>query len=184
MSQEFKIGSIADLVDKSGTKISKKKKKTALVSSESLIVSQVESTTITESLKRKVVTEEFVPKKTKKSKTVKKQKLQVDNIEPENEPETPATEDNLTQDDPVHNNQKKNKKKQKKVTAESQTDKLARTIFVGNLPASFHLKDLKKKLSEFGKVLSIRVRSVAPAKATLSKKAAFLSYVITLFALF
>ncbi|KAI2806254.1 hypothetical protein RDWZM_009219 [Blomia tropicalis] len=60
-------------------------------------------------------------------------------------------------------------------TDEQKKDKLNRTIFIGNVPAGFSAKNLKKNLSEYGKVSSIRIRAVAPAKQTLSKKVAYLS---------
>ncbi|XP_017487821.1 PREDICTED: RNA-binding protein 34-like [Rhagoletis zephyria] len=58
---------------------------------------------------------------------------------------------------------------------EPNSARLARTIFIGNLKANFELKELKKILKQYGSVDSIRIRSVAPAKNTLSKKVALLS---------
>ncbi|KAF7487739.1 RNA-binding protein 34 [Sarcoptes scabiei] len=50
-----------------------------------------------------------------------------------------------------------------------------RTLFIGNLPANFPMKKLKQTLQQYGKVISIRIRCIAPAKITLSKKTALLS---------
>lgn len=51
-------------------------------------------------------------------------------------------------------------------------ERLARTIFVGNLPASTTPKALKRMFSKYGAVESFRFRSVTPARESCSKKVA------------
>ncbi|NWH82225.1 RBM34 protein, partial [Piaya cayana] len=47
-----------------------------------------------------------------------------------------------------------------------------RTVFVGNLPVSCTLQELKSRFKAYGQIKSIRFRSLVPAEDTLSKKLA------------
>lgn len=47
-----------------------------------------------------------------------------------------------------------------------------RTVFVGNLPLSFSRKLLQRLFQNFGEIESVRLRSVVPAKPSLTKKVA------------
>ncbi|NXN61935.1 RBM34 protein, partial [Rynchops niger] len=63
--------------------------------------------------------------------------------------------------------------KTKKVTDES-VDR--RTVFVGNLPVSCTVQELKSLFKEYGQIKSIRFRSLVPAEDTLSKKLAAIKH--------
>ena len=54
---------------------------------------------------------------------------------------------------------KKTKKTKKEV--EEEDEKLRRTVFVGNLPTTVKKKQIIREFSQFGKVASARLRSVA-----------------------
>ncbi|KFQ18112.1 RNA-binding protein 34, partial [Merops nubicus] len=58
-------------------------------------------------------------------------------------------------------------KKEKKVADETIN---RRTVFVGNLPVSCTVQELKSLFKEYGQIKSIRFRSLVPAEDTLSKK--------------
>lgn len=143
MAQEFEIGSIADLVNKSGTKI-KKNKKMAKAEVETPVVTPKKRLSKRKSSEFEVTDVEpendsskVISKRTKKIK-----KLDV-TAEPEAEVAAPTPK-------------KKNKKKKPNVSQEAispkventknvsndegSQEKLTRTVFIGNLPANFHLK--------------------------------------------
>ncbi|NXW31915.1 RBM34 protein, partial [Phaetusa simplex] len=63
--------------------------------------------------------------------------------------------------------------KTKKVADES-VDR--RTVFVGNLPVSCTVQELKSLFKEYGQIKSIRFRSLVPAEDTLSKKLAAIKH--------
>lgn len=54
-------------------------------------------------------------------------------------------------------------------------DRQARTVFVGNVPASATKKDLRRFFTRYGTVENVRFRSAAPARASISKKVACIS---------
>ncbi|XP_009949981.1 PREDICTED: RNA-binding protein 34, partial [Leptosomus discolor] len=51
-----------------------------------------------------------------------------------------------------------------------------RTVFVGNLPVSCTVKELKSLFKEYGQIKSIRFRSLVPAEDTSSKKLAAIKH--------
>ena len=59
----------------------------------------------------------------------------------------------------------------RKLSPSVQLEVNKRTLFVGNLPISFKKKHLRKKFDEFGKIETIRFRSVAISDLKLGKKA-------------
>jgi len=63
-------------------------------------------------------------------------------------------------------------KNRKSNEVEEDPGRLARTIFVGNLPVAFTRKKLKQLFSIYGDVESVRFRSAALAKPDLSRKVA------------
>ncbi|XP_073249113.1 RNA-binding protein 34-like [Porites lutea] len=67
---------------------------------------------------------------------------------------------------------KARKRKKKSSEAEENPERLARTVFVGNLPIEFTRKKLKKLFAVYGEVESVRFRSAALAKPDLSRKVA------------
>lgn len=69
----------------------------------------------------------------------------------------------------VKNTHKKCKKSSEAV---ENPERLARTVFVGNLPVTFTRKKLKQMFANYGDVESVRFRSVALAKPGLSRKVA------------
>lgn len=70
-------------------------------------------------------------------------------------------------------NKKKTKKTKKEVQEEE--EKLLRTVFVGNLPTTVKKKQIIREFSQFGKVASARLRSVALVDTKLPRKAAVIS---------
>ena len=62
---------------------------------------------------------------------------------------------------------------------ESESDKLLRTIFVGNLPASVTPKQLKRHFVAYGEVDSVRLRSAAAANPKMSQRAAVITGEVT-----
>ncbi|XP_068729915.1 RNA-binding protein 34-like [Montipora capricornis] len=64
------------------------------------------------------------------------------------------------------------KKRKKSVETEEDPERLARTVFVGNLPVAFTGKKLKKLFAVYGKVESVRFRSAALAQPNFSRKVA------------
>ncbi|XP_078350634.1 RNA-binding protein 34-like isoform X1 [Oculina patagonica] len=67
---------------------------------------------------------------------------------------------------------KTRRKSKKSNEVEEDPERLARTVFVGNLPVTFTRKKLKKLFSSYGDVESVRFRSAALAKPDLSRKVA------------
>ncbi|CAN8011269.1 unnamed protein product [Ixodes pacificus] len=65
--------------------------------------------------------------------------------------------------------------KPQKIFPPESPDKEARTIFVGNLPVTATEKPLRRFFNQYGAIESVRFRSVAPARASLSKKVAYIS---------
>ena len=63
----------------------------------------------------------------------------------------------------------------KKLSEAERREKLFRTIFVGNLSTQTTVRQLTKFFSKYGKVESVRFRSVAVAKPTLPKKVSFIT---------
>ena len=61
-------------------------------------------------------------------------------------------------------------------TPEEKQAKLERTIFVGNVPSEIKKKKLQSLFKEFGKVESIRLRSIAFQDQALSKKVSFIRH--------
>lgn len=53
------------------------------------------------------------------------------------------------------------KTKRTKEEVEEEEEKLLRTVFVGNLPTTVKKKHIIREFSQFGKVASARLRSVA-----------------------
>lgn len=49
-------------------------------------------------------------------------------------------------------------------------EKNERTIFVGNAPLTMTRKEVKKLFIKYGRIESVRLRSVIPNKKNLSKK--------------
>ncbi|XP_071595133.1 RNA-binding protein 34 isoform X2 [Heliangelus exortis] len=63
--------------------------------------------------------------------------------------------------------------KEKKVADEAVSRK---TVFVGNLPVSCTVQELKSLFKEYGQIESIRFRSLIPAEDTVSKKVAAIKH--------
>ncbi|KFU94848.1 RNA-binding protein 34, partial [Chaetura pelagica] len=64
-------------------------------------------------------------------------------------------------------------RKEKKVFDEAVN---RRTVFVGNLPVSCTVQELKSLFKEYGQIKSIRFRSLVPAEDTVSKKLAAIKH--------
>lgn len=64
-------------------------------------------------------------------------------------------------DDDVRGEAAVEKRQAAKRRKRSEKDKLPRTVFVGNLPASVKKKELKKEFAQYGPVESVRLRSLA-----------------------
>ncbi|KFP27359.1 RNA-binding protein 34, partial [Colius striatus] len=65
------------------------------------------------------------------------------------------------------------KQKEKKVADETVN---RRTVFVGNLPVSCTVQELKSLFKKYGQIQSIRFRSLVPSEDTLSKKLAAIKH--------
>ncbi|CAN8005003.1 unnamed protein product [Ixodes hexagonus] len=139
-------------------------------------------------------------KKLKKPKVKEEPKLEFseDDFEQDTSEESAAEEDYTTPEEPPPRKRKKQKlsskvlveakepeagddvfdpeevKPPKNITPES-PEKEARTIFVGNLPVIATEKPLRRHFNQYGAIESVRFRSVAPARASLSKKVAYIS---------
>ncbi|XP_024401272.1 uncharacterized protein [Physcomitrium patens] len=70
---------------------------------------------------------------------------------------------------------KKKKEKKTKQELEEEEEKLLRTIFVGNLPTTVKKKQIIREFSQFGKVASARLRSIALVDTKLPRKAAVIT---------
>ena len=57
-------------------------------------------------------------------------------------------------------------------SADLDAQKLARTVYIGNVPASTSRKELKKHFTTFGSVDSVRLRAAAAANPKMSQRAA------------
>ena len=64
-------------------------------------------------------------------------------------------------DDDVRGEAAVEKRQAAKRRKRREKDKLPRTVFVGNLPASVRKKELKKEFAQYGPVESVRLRSLA-----------------------
>ncbi len=60
-------------------------------------------------------------------------------------------------------------------SAETEAERLARTIFVGNVPVSVGRKELKKHFATYGDVESIRLRSAAASNLKMPQRAAVIT---------
>eukprot|EP00897_Mesotaenium_endlicherianum_P003955 jgi/Mesen1/3588/ME000020S03115 len=69
----------------------------------------------------------------------------------------------------------KKQKKQGGAAAADDAEKLARTVFVGNLPKEVTRKALAREFAQFGKLQSVRLRSVPLAESKLPRKAAIIT---------
>ncbi|CAB4017920.1 RNA-binding 34 [Paramuricea clavata] len=102
----------------------------------------------------------FIP--VKKKKKIKSE----DNVAKQNVPDAAA-------DNEDENKQtRKMSKTPKNKSCDDDSERLARTIFVGNLPLSMTRKDLKKFFKKYGEIESARLRSVAVPDLKTSKKVA------------
>src|SRR5699024_10222243 len=178
MASNFKVGSISDIVNTpSKKKLNKKLKSPKLQPSqdETVITEEPQSDLKVASKKRKVSESEHVTVEV--SQTISPAQKKGKRARKASATEEVTTVEASVEESPVRmeQNKKQSSKAQKSKDGKSDVEKLSRTLFIGNLPSGFVLKDLKKNLSEYGSIISIRVRGVAPAKETLSKKVAFLS---------
>ncbi|XP_075677354.1 uncharacterized protein LOC142645293 [Dermatophagoides pteronyssinus] len=166
MTNNFQIGSLTELVERSGMKMMKKKKPIDKMKSSSPVMKKI--------MKMKKSTKMQTKKSiilNKKKKTLKKLTTI---IEPAKDSDD-NDDDDVDQEMNVGDNQTIPESNDDDNSEKQDSEKQMRTLFIGNLPANFPMKNLKKILEQYGKVISIRIRCVAPAKITLSKKVAFLS---------
>ena len=63
------------------------------------------------------------------------------------------------------------KPKQKRAVKEDEPERLARTVFVGNVPTEVDREKLAKHFAYYGKVVSVRIRSAAAANPKMPQKA-------------
>ena len=63
------------------------------------------------------------------------------------------------------------KPKQKRTMKEDDPERLARTIFVGNVPTEVDRQQLEKHFAYYGTVVSVRIRSTAAANPKMPQKA-------------
>ncbi|KAM8927613.1 RNA-binding protein 34 [Pelodytes ibericus] len=90
---------------------------------------------------------------------------------------TNADEEEKTQPKPKHKTKDTEvdavtKRLKRKLHKKEEAAKNSRTVFVGNLPVDCTKQALKGIFKEFGPIESVRFRSLAPAEAKLSRKAA------------
>ncbi|XP_046847741.1 RNA-binding protein 34-like [Xenia sp. Carnegie-2017] len=110
---------------------------------------------------KELIAPKFVP--VKKQKNVKKEDDAMIDF-----PSKPA----VLEDDDVCKHQNMTNKQPKKKSCNDEPERLARTIFVGNLPLSIKRKDLKRIFKQYGEVESTRLRSVAVPDLKTPKKVA------------
>ncbi|UXI17553.1 hypothetical protein NH340_JMT03496 [Sarcoptes scabiei] len=157
MWNTFKISSLSDSKNQIESKRIKTAKKLKQKSTDTILK--------VEKISNKKTSTNGIVKKTKSIKNPKK--VAKKNVELKKSNKKDEIEDDGKKIDEISSTVKcsdgKNQERQK------------RTLFIGNLPANFPMKKLKQTLQQYGKVISIRIRCIAPAKITLSKKTALLS---------
>ncbi|KAK6052435.1 hypothetical protein COOONC_10061 [Cooperia oncophora] len=119
-----------------------------------------------------ICTEEAVPLvkgeaviKPKVKKAVKEPSVDVEQKESSSQEETPAKQKDRVQ-------QRENRKKEQKMSL----DEKKRTLFVGNAPLSMDERSCRKLFAQYGPIESVRMRSVVPAKQTITKRIAHIAH--------
>ncbi|KAK6045828.1 hypothetical protein COOONC_16667, partial [Cooperia oncophora] len=103
--------------------------------------------------------------KPKVKKAVKEPSVDVEQKESSSQEETPAKQKDRVQ-------QRENRKKEQKMSL----DEKKRTLFVGNAPLSMDERSCRKLFAQYGPIESVRMRSVVPAKQTITKRIAHIAH--------
>jgi len=190
MATDFKMGSITEIVNSPTKKAGKIPSDLKKTQTEELIVVKQNGPDkpLVTSKKRKIV--DIVPETETKEATSEAHPSKAEKRKKRHNNKTTTTNAVSETSNSEDSDGKESKEKE-----EVKPDKMARTLFVGNLPSDvsvkvrlsihsiviyvmgtiFYHQNLKKTMSQFGNVATIRIRGIAPAKLSLSKKAAYLS---------
>ena len=168
---DYKVGSISDFLS---SKNDAKSSESNAGQLRNLFNKQNDGNILREKEKQELKAETTVNISLAPKKIDEEQSKRLANIEGSTGVKRKQVQKNLSAE-PSRKKQRENRKKEKVISDNEDNDnpeRLARTIFVGNVPLSTSRKELKTFFSTYGRVESVRLRSVPVAEPKYSKKLA------------